>query len=254
MATTPQLLSPAAPPGATVWRNCWSQWNFSSFLVWFSEYATDLEQQEASKLYIKVHRSRTPPWMEERGIAPQHVAPQLRLRDNTVLSIRELPCQDVGCARCTELRGGYQFRWCDPRWTPQAVLDLTLTPDTVKIEMYKPWPRGMLPISPLPLTTPQDPPTAPQDPPVPPPQPSQQRRKGKDKHRNRGGPRTPSSASSSLSSNTTAPAAVPPAPTGPEAWGLYGVPCPSTTPSAIPLVKPEENTPPGDCLLGPFLV
>mmetsp|Transcript_2583 Transcript_2583/g.4410 ORF Transcript_2583/g.4410 Transcript_2583/m.4410 type:complete len:169 (+) Transcript_2583:48-554(+) len=30
--------------------------------------------------------------------------------------IREVPCTEEGCERCTTGRGGYQFRWYDRRW------------------------------------------------------------------------------------------------------------------------------------------
>ena len=57
-----------------------------------------------------------------------------------------VPCTEDGCKRCREGLGGYQFRWCDHRWTPSAALDLTIPPDRLEEEMYKPWPHGMLPI------------------------------------------------------------------------------------------------------------
>ena len=36
-------------------------------------------------------------------------------------SLREVPCMVAGCARCTEMRGGFQFTWLGI-WTKRAVL------------------------------------------------------------------------------------------------------------------------------------
>ena len=130
---------------APEWKMCWSTWNFTSFLVWFGEYATLPEQYDTSALYMVVHREQPSPFLIASGIVPEEVETPLRRRDGTTAHLPRLVCMDVGCRRCDEGRGGYQWRWCDPRWTPSAALDMQLNPLELARECYKPWPRGMLP-------------------------------------------------------------------------------------------------------------
>ena len=42
-------------------------------------------------------------------------------RIHSLGSLREVPCMVEGCARCTEMRGGFQFPWLGT-WTKRAVL------------------------------------------------------------------------------------------------------------------------------------
>ena len=98
------------------WETCWSSYNLSSFLVWWSHYATAEEQEEAYQLRLVVHRSGPPPqFLVARGIVPQHVPIGLIFKDGRRQEMLTQACTDSGCARCTSGRGGYMFRWCDPR-------------------------------------------------------------------------------------------------------------------------------------------
>ena len=139
-----------SPPASPQWRLCWSPWNYTSFITWFGNYASADEQREVLGLYMVVHRQKPSELLQARGIVPQELEPSLRLRDGSVHQLPSLPCQDVGCKRCDEGRGGWQWRWCDKRWTPSAALDLALTPQELQTEMYRPWPRGLLPSKPVP--------------------------------------------------------------------------------------------------------
>ena len=140
----------ACPPAPPQWRLCWSPWNYTSFLTWFSTHASADEQREVLGLYLVTHRQKPSEYLQARGIIPQELQPTLRLQDGSAHQLPQLPCQDVGCKRCDEGRGGWQFRWCDPRWTPSAALDLALTPQELQAEMRRPWPRGLLPPKPAP--------------------------------------------------------------------------------------------------------
>ena len=232
------------------WQMCWSQANLGSFLSWFTHYATADEQEEALHLHIVQHRSGPSPLLAARGIFPQEVPIGLTLASGVKCNMREFPCADVGCRRCAEGRGGYQFRWCDPRWTPSAALDLSLSPQELQREIYKPWPRGMIPIPPGSFDLP----------PPPPPQQTEgsstagpQGRPKKQKHRNRGGPRAAASTSSSSTSAADPPAGHMP-PFGAPAWHLASVPQPSTAPPAVPLVPRGDRPDEADTVVGPLLM
>ena len=56
----------------------------------------------------------------------------------------EVECIAEDCPRCKEGRGGYAFYWLDPRWTPEAAIDLTQTAHELNEEANTPWPRGIL--------------------------------------------------------------------------------------------------------------
>ena len=129
------------------WQKCWSSYNLSSFLTWIRCYATEDEKQSVLQLYILEHRrAPTPEWLTAKGVEPQKVPLQVTVHGKAIVLPKKL-CSEVNCWRCTSGTGGYQFRWVDPRWTPRAALNLKLTPDGVKDEMYtKPWPHGLLPI------------------------------------------------------------------------------------------------------------
>ena len=138
----PSTVTMAALPR---WEMCWSAFNLTSFLTWFGSYATEEEQIDAMQLYTVEHRRVVPSWLLTHGVVPQEVPLQVTLMGATVY-FPQRRCSEPECERCTTGRGGYQFRWVDRRWTPSAALDLSLTPQQVQVEMYKPWPRGLLPI------------------------------------------------------------------------------------------------------------
>ena len=127
------------------WEKCWSPYNLTSFLTWMRHYASEEEKAEVMHLYTVEHRKSVPAWLAARGIIPQEVPLQVTI-GGVQVDFPKNPCDERGCERCRSGRGGYQFRWVDPRWTPQAALDLSLSPQQVQTEMYKPWPRGLLPI------------------------------------------------------------------------------------------------------------
>ena len=127
------------------WDICWSSYNLTSFLTWFRSYATEEEQLGALHLYTVEHRRTVPKWLAARGVVPQDVPLQVTYKGAKV-DFPQRKCSEPGCERCASGRGGYQFRWVDRRWTPSAALDLRLTPLEVQDEMYKSWPRGLLPI------------------------------------------------------------------------------------------------------------
>ena len=131
------------------WETCWSSYNLSSFLVWWAHYATAEEQEEAFNLYLVVHRSGPPPqFLVARGIVPQHTPLTLAFKDGRKAEMLTQECTEQGCARCRSGRGGYMFRWCDARWTPTVVKDLTLTPHQIAVEAYRPWPQGLRSVPP----------------------------------------------------------------------------------------------------------
>ena len=154
---SPRLQAPRAsllliffPPTRTMaamprWEKCWSSYNLTSFLTWFGSYATEEEKLDAMELYTVEHRRAVPAWLLARGVVPQDVPLQVTHMGVKVNFPRRC-CMEPNCERCSTGRGGYQFRWVDRRWTPSAALDLSLTSQQVQVEMYKPWPRGLLPI------------------------------------------------------------------------------------------------------------
>ena len=127
------------------WQLCWSSYNYQSFRAWFHHHATETEQEEALQLYTVEHRRTTPQWLLAMGVVPQDVQATFKFRGQG-RHLPAVPCSEAGCERCATGRGGYQFRWVDARWTPRAALDLSLTPQQVAQEMYKPWPQGMRPV------------------------------------------------------------------------------------------------------------
>ena len=127
------------------WEKCWSSYNLTSFLTWFGSYATQQEQIDAMELYTVEHRRVVPAWLLAYGVVPQDLPLQVTFKGAKV-NFPQRRCSEPECERCTTGRGGYQFRWVDPRWTPSAALDLSLTPQQVQDEMCKLWPRGLLPI------------------------------------------------------------------------------------------------------------
>ena len=127
------------------WEKCWSPYNLTSFLTWMGHYASEAEKEEAMQLFTVEHRRDTPAWLVARGITPEEVPLQVTV-GGVKVDFPQRQCEEPGCERCATGRGGYQFRWVDSRWTPAAALDLSLNPQELQVEMYKPWPRGLLPI------------------------------------------------------------------------------------------------------------
>ncbi len=117
------------------WQLCWSESNLTSFLYWFKHLASEDEQADALFLPMLIHYGG--PFA---GIA-EHVPVTLEFR-GVVHEMREEMCRERDCERCSMGRGGWQFRWTDPRWTPQASLHLTLDPLSQMEESSKPWPLG----------------------------------------------------------------------------------------------------------------
>ena len=54
-----------------------------------------------------------------------------------------VPCTQEDCERCLNGKGGYQFRWIDPRWTPEAAIRLHAHPWQVQEWCKEPWPIGV---------------------------------------------------------------------------------------------------------------
>ena len=150
-------------------------------------------------MYTVEHRRATPDWLLARGIVPQEVPMTVTARGVKV-EFPTRPCMEGNCQRCISGRGGYQFRWVDSRWTPRAALDLGLTPQQLQVEMYTPWPRGVLPI-------PRD---------------------------------RMAAAGSSSSSSTSRPAGGTHAASAPEAWNLRAVPEPAFAAGPAPSTPAEE--------------
>ena len=75
----------------------------TAFLNW-AETAPPEEQLEVECLYTVNHA------MDMMGV--QHLKPRLP----TGVGMRSVQCNAANCRRCTNLYGGYQFRWYDSRW------------------------------------------------------------------------------------------------------------------------------------------
>ena len=179
------------------WEKCWSSYNLTSFLTWMGHYASEVEKEEAMQLFTVDHRRGVPAWLVARGVIPEEVPLQVTV-GGVKVDFPKRPCQEPGCERCITGRGGYQFRWVDARWTPTAALDLSLNPQEVQVEMYKPWPRGLLPIP-----------------------------------RDRMAPPGPSPASSSSPTATISSLGLEPA-----AWNLRAIPVPAVAPVAASGAEP----------------
>ena len=247
-----RLPTPAPP----VWQMCWSSWNFSSFMVWFNQYATLEEQRAASDLYMVVHRQKPSEFLEAHGIIPEEVDVNFVRRDGVSVHLPRLTCKDVGCRRCDEGRGGYQWRWCDPRWTPSSVLDMGLTPQEMAKEAYRPWPRGLLPCRSTrrdtethPATRPAGPdaPTSPAGRPQGPPAAADSNRQRKKAQRRQEAQAAQGrrSAPQPGRAHYAEPAVQAPSESsGPQAWMLLAMPEPSFTPAALVLPSSADTSSP----------
>ena len=62
-------------------------------------------------------------WLWRAVVVVVHLPPTetSEFRIPSLGSLREVPCMVAGCARCTDMRGGFQFPW-HGIWTKRAVL------------------------------------------------------------------------------------------------------------------------------------
>ena len=118
------------------WEMCWSTSNLTSFLTWFHKFATRTEQEETKHLHVLIHRMDTGPFL------PTEIPIAVTI-EGVHTPLPTIPCEEVGCERCRIGRGGYQFRWVDPRWTPEISKDMTLSPMEHFQKTSEPWPRGV---------------------------------------------------------------------------------------------------------------
>lgn len=118
------------------WGECWSVPNLDSFTAFFAFYASDDEAQELSHLPVVYHRGALDAIAIRVPIAVQ--------RNGQYITLPQEDCLLFGCERCRSGRGGYQFRWIDDRWTPEAALDMSQLPGELQAEAMLPWPRGIL--------------------------------------------------------------------------------------------------------------
>ena len=135
----------ALPPMAHYprWGMCWSSPNLQNFLTWFHEYASVEEQTAVLQLSIVNHREALPALLTMLGCTPKLLPVSVRYKGSSV-PLLATACTERHCHRCMTGGGGYQWRWLDQRWTPQAARDLNLTPEQLQQEIVKPWPVGML--------------------------------------------------------------------------------------------------------------
>ena len=133
-------------------QSCWSESNLTSFMVWFHHKATLAEQNwAAGHLYSWEHASASGQRREPL---------LLRKRDGALVQLPVRRCTAHWCMQCLARRGGWDFRWTDPRWTPIASLRLDYTEEKHYEMAIKPWPMGILE-APAPSAQAQPPPPAP---------------------------------------------------------------------------------------------
>jgi len=110
--------------------------NLDSFTNYIAFYATDQEVEELIRLPVVYHYSN---WDGVATRIPIAVSVTQRWTP-----LPETTCSGQNCPRCLRGAGGYMFGWVDPRWTPEAALDLTQTQEEMRAESALPWPRGIL--------------------------------------------------------------------------------------------------------------
>ena len=79
----------------------------------------------------------------------EHNDPFVAYEQPTIIRGIQLPrryCEQPQCPRCMDLRGGYQFRWLDPRWTGTNCLVLGQTPEEAKTRIMREGTGILLPI------------------------------------------------------------------------------------------------------------
>ena len=118
------------------WQRVFTVPNLDSFTNFLACYATEQEVQELIQLPVVYHYSN---W--------DGIAQRIPIGVSVAQCWTPLPSADcllAGCPRCVAGAGGYAFSWVDPRWTPEAALDLTQTMEEMRAESALPWPRGIL--------------------------------------------------------------------------------------------------------------
>ena len=118
------------------WQVVFSVPNLDSFTHFIAYYATDLEVEELLQLPVVYHRGN---WDDIAIRIPVGV-----MVGNRWIPLPQAECEMENCSRCTSGRGGFCFYWLDPRWTPEAALDLTQTREEVEAASQMPWPQGIL--------------------------------------------------------------------------------------------------------------
>ena len=101
--------------------------NLMSFLEWANQQEPQEVLAALQTVFIIDHEATIPAWLPG---PPQHIQPRARVGDHYI-ELDSVVCQDARtdpgyerlglpqhCARCSEGRGGYMFRWIYPCWTP----------------------------------------------------------------------------------------------------------------------------------------
>ena len=127
------LLRMVRPPK---WQRVFTVPNFDSFRNFIRYYATDAEVTLLTQLPVVYHHCK---W----NVMATRIPVGVMVGERWV-PLPEVECIAEDCPRCQEGRGGYAFYWLDPRWTPEAAIDLTQTAQELKDEASMPWPRGIL--------------------------------------------------------------------------------------------------------------
>ena len=84
-----------------------SQAMFGAYLYYIRSEAAPEEQEDLRCLYSVVHAVRPSVVIGGRVLYPERDYPDEFIK---------VPCTTVGCARCSDLKGGYKSRWYDKRW------------------------------------------------------------------------------------------------------------------------------------------
>ena len=123
----------ARPPQ---WQTVFADPNLDSFTSFIAHYATEEEVAELVLLPVGYHQSAFD------GIVTR-IPVGVRVGEQWVF-LPEAECTTEDCPRCRRNVGGYSFHWLDPRWTPEAAIDLTQSVEEMRYEAVMPWPRGIL--------------------------------------------------------------------------------------------------------------
>ena len=100
-----------------------SDLNFSAFLDWLYRGSAPAAE--------KANVAQTVYTIEHRG--PQASPITLHVNGEEI-RMAALPCSTPGCARCSEGRGGYQFKWISSHWTRRHYLaNGTSTPNELRM-------------------------------------------------------------------------------------------------------------------------
>ena len=121
------LPDPPEGPSTPTWQEgTISDLNLQMFIEWV--HAHPAEALEVfGQMWIIQHRHLL------RGPAASGIQPVVWVTPPALQALHRFPCVANNCARCSTGRGGYQFYWCDRRWTPRLCLpmrDLDMDPDS----------------------------------------------------------------------------------------------------------------------------